>query len=330
MIRRSAIHILGVAAMAASCGGRGPTVQPTPVPDPPSLSCPADIALISRTSQPAPTASYDTPAAQGGKSPVTVACTPASQSEFQIGSTTVTCEATDSLARKASCTFAVVVTPTPRLEKTKFLAFGDSITAGEPAGLRRAGPIFPGNYAERLQAKLMARYEAQTFTMVNEGLGGEPTGRAKLRLGGVLTAWKPEVLMLIEGTNDVLSNQSAPSITSAAEAIQNMVRQGPSRGIRVFVATLPPLKLARLVSQAAVDAVPILNERIKAIAPAENVTLVDLYAVVTPDLIGSEGKHATPEGNQVIADTFFTAIMETLEIKPSTPLQSFGPVPGTR
>jgi lysophospholipase L1-like esterase len=311
--------MIGLVAIAAGCGGS--SVQPTPTPNPPSISCPADFALISRTGQPPPTGSFDMPVAQDGKSPVNVVCTPASGSAFQIGSNTVTCEATDALARKASCTFAVVVNPVPRLEKTKFLAFGDSITAGEPAELRSAAQIFPGNYAERLHRKLTERYEEQTITMVNEALGGERAGQGKLRLASVLKARNPEVLLLLEGTNDVLGSQSAAAMMSAVEALRNMVQQGTSRGIPVFIATLPPLKRAPLVSQAAVDAVPVLNDRIKSMAEAENVTLVDLYAVVLPSQIGGAGKHPTPDGNQTIADTFFISIMEKLEVK-TTPPQS--------
>lgn len=322
--------MLGLIVTAIGCGGRGPTVQPTPVPDPPSISCPADIALTFRTGQPQPTASFDTPAAQNGQPPVNVVCTPASGSEFPNRSTTVTCEATDALARKASCTFAVVVAPVPRLEKTKFLAFGDSITEGKVGGVLPAGVILPGNYAERLVTRLKGRYEEQTISMVNEGFGGERTGDGKWRLGPVLNQVQTEVLLLLEGTNDMLGDQSAAAITSTVEALQNMVQQGKSRGVRVLVGTLPPLKQAALVSRAAVDAVPMLNARITTMAAAETVTLVDLYAAVPQSQIGTDGKHPTPEGHQTIADTFFSTIMSTLEVKTPTPRQTFGPVRGIR
>jgi hypothetical protein len=43
----------------------------------------------------------------------------------------VQCTATDTLNRSNSCSFTVTVSRTPQLSVTKFLAFGDSITAGE-------------------------------------------------------------------------------------------------------------------------------------------------------------------------------------------------------
>ena len=62
---------------------------------------------------------------------MTVACSPASGSVFQVGSTTVTCTATDQRQRTDTCAFTVVVTVPPKLNLTTFVAFGDSMTAGE-------------------------------------------------------------------------------------------------------------------------------------------------------------------------------------------------------
>jgi hypothetical protein len=66
-----------------------------------------------------------------GQIPVTVACAPASGSQFPLGSTSVTCTASDALNRQATCAFTVSVTRLPTLQRTSFLAFGDSVTAGE-------------------------------------------------------------------------------------------------------------------------------------------------------------------------------------------------------
>ena len=49
---------------------------------------------------------------------------------FPVGSTRVACAASDSRGNAASCSYDVVVAPPP-LPRTSFLAFGDSMTAGE-------------------------------------------------------------------------------------------------------------------------------------------------------------------------------------------------------
>ena len=56
--------------------------------------------------------------ADRARSPST--CTPASGHMFPIGTTTVTCTATDSLNRQATCSFNVTVSKLPPLSKTRF------------------------------------------------------------------------------------------------------------------------------------------------------------------------------------------------------------------
>src|SRR5262245_29733525 len=58
----------------------------------------------------------------------------------------------------------------PRISRTRFLAFGDSITAGttSPSVTRAMGAGLPESYPFKLLALLQARYTAQTFTMENE------------------------------------------------------------------------------------------------------------------------------------------------------------------
>ena len=53
--------------------------------------------------------------------------------------------------------------------------------------------------------------------------------------------------------------------------------------------------------------VPVLNERIKAIALARGATLVDVYAALAADMganISTDNLHPTDKGLQVIAETF--------------------------
>src|SRR5712691_5459932 len=116
-------------ATALSCGS-GPVVQPSPVIEDPIVSCPADISVTGHNGQ-NPTVSFDTPMPFRGLAPVTVVCTPSSGSAFKNGITTVTCEATDARAHRGDCSFSVVVTSIPLLVKTRFMAFGDSLTEGK-------------------------------------------------------------------------------------------------------------------------------------------------------------------------------------------------------
>ncbi len=80
------------------------TIQDT---TPPVFSNIKDVMEV--TTMQSTTVSYDLPTAQD-IFPVTIVCTPASDSEFDIGSTVVTCTATDSSGNISSISFDVIVT----------------------------------------------------------------------------------------------------------------------------------------------------------------------------------------------------------------------------
>ena len=120
------------------------------------------------------------PTVTGGTAPVTTSCMPASGSSFTVGSTPVTCIATDAVRRASGCTFAVsVALPSPHLSVTRILAFGDSITEGEvpepgefltvsASGLVRVREVMPdASYPADLTTMLAQRYTAQGATRVD-------------------------------------------------------------------------------------------------------------------------------------------------------------------
>jgi lysophospholipase L1-like esterase len=266
------------------------------------------------------TVSYTTPQATGGQQPVTVTCTPASGTAFPVGSTTVTCDAVDRANRDASCSFFVSVVR-PRLVATRFLAFGDSLTLG----VTSAAPTMllanrPDSYPFKLGTLLTARYQTQTPESLNDGVGGEaasPTGR--LRLPGSLDAHRPDVLLLMEGTNDLLGGQSAAQ--RALTALEEMVSLARGRGARVLLATIPPQRAGGVRNRDRVAAmIPGFNDSIRQIASRQGVPVVDVYRALENrlDLIGVDDLHPTPQGYDLIAATFFDVIKVTLEENPSS------------
>jgi lysophospholipase L1-like esterase len=313
--------------MALSCGS-GPRIQPSPPVDDPVVSCPADITVTAHNGQ-IPTVSFDTPMPQKGTAPVTVTCMPASGTEFKNGTTTVACEAVDSRAHKASCSFSVVVTPVPQLLKTRFMAFGDSITEGKtslvgstaievPSGTSNFGT----SYVEKLYAKLAARYQDQTVTIIAEGKANEEAGEGKLRLSGALATYNPDALLLLEGVNELLHTtdptKMQDAVTSALNALRMMCVTARSRGVKVYIATLLPLDPAKGRSTQAPAALT-LNALIRTMAPQEGATLVDLGAAIPLSMIGNDGLHPMPEAYSVIADEWMKAIQSTLEAPPVQP-----------
>ena len=202
-------------------------------------------------------------------------------------------------------------TPPPVVSRTRFLAFGDSITAGttSPAVQRTmsAGP--PVSYPYKLQSMLAARYAAQTITVYNEGLPLEEASDAVRRLPRVLRDTTPEVLILLHGVNDL----TGPDVVPRTIGFMNtMVRDARLSGTTVFLCTLPPQRPGgmRAVDPAALAS---YNAALRTLAPAEGATLIDLARELDLSLIGVDGLHPTEAGNERMAQIFFAAIRAQFE-----------------
>ncbi|MCL4811246.1 MAG: HYR domain-containing protein [Vicinamibacteraceae bacterium] len=323
------------AVVWAGCGSDSrPPSTPSPVPPPGlSLNCPSPVNTVA-TGASGAVVTFATPTASGGTPPTSVSCTPASGTTFAIGTTSVRCTATDATSATASCTFDVVVAPPPgRLTATTFLAFGDSVTAGEitvaapaptwAAGsggrfdpLSQAGPLELRpelSYPTRLREILAARYPAQAaeITVVNAGRSGERAVDAPLRLGNLLANSPPQVLLLLHGYNDLGSQQA---MEAALVAMNAMAKDARFRGVPVYLASLTPPRPGGVRS---IDEARLLryNERLADVARGENATFVDLYAGLSSNVqawIGSDGLHPTEAGYRRIAEVFFEALAADL------------------
>jgi lysophospholipase L1-like esterase len=324
---RDLLHavVFGTAVAAAGCGSpSGPNTLPGP-----EITCPpAPPAVQSNSGQPV-SISYGVANSVGGTPPVAIACTPSSGSLFPVGTTTVTCLAKDSLQRTSICTFAVTITTPPRLSVTRFAAFGDSITWGEdgtnsflwqgfqsyPRVQLPAAETYPG----ALQAQLIARYVAQTPTVTNLGQPGEAvTIDGVSRFQTVIVSSSYDVVLLMEGSNDLSEGQSIePSVIAG---LRQMIDTARGRGIRPFLATIPPMNPDGFRGRSA-PLVPGFDDQVRSLATSQNVPLVDIYAALNTDIatyIGADGLHPTSAGFAKMADTFFASIKSNLEISAGT------------
>jgi lysophospholipase L1-like esterase len=257
---------------------------------------------------------FTVPAAAGGQAPVPVTCTAQPGAPFPVGSSIVTCTATDSLSRQASCNFNVTVTVTPRISKMKYLAFGDSITYG------RCGPK-PNEcppYSVQFEALLRERYTAQSFVVTNSGLPGERATLGQDRLPTELSITNPEVLLLMEGTNDMLATPYDDFVSVGA--LEDMINLARSRGVTaIFVATIPPIRPGG-DNDYAVDRIVPFNARLRDMVARKGAHLVDVYAALNSDLARFypvDDLHPNGEGLKVIGETFYAAVRAALDTTPT-------------
>lgn len=314
--------------LTAGCSGTQAPTSPTPPPTNigPLLTCPSNVGA-STVAATGIEVTYTSPAATGGRAPITVVCSPASGQRFPVGSTRVNCTATDASLITATCSFEVNVSQIFRISRTKFLAYGDSITAGEvtvPVGttmvLGRLQTLFAqilvqsAAYPTVLNDKLTQRYASQAITVTNAGKPGEATADTFSRYATTFLSDPPEVVLLQMGYNDI---QSTATATAAYSVMSQMVIGARERGARVFLATLVPGIPGRQRSQPQ-DVEIAYNAALRSLAASTGSVLVDLYQIVLPNvntLIGVDGLHPNEAGYAVMAQAFFDAIRADLEVR---------------
>jgi lysophospholipase L1-like esterase len=315
----------------AACGSHTP-VTPTPVANAPQIACPADMTIhgITGASQ---AVTYSAPTVTGGTSPVNTSCTQASGASFSLGTTSVSCTASDAMARQAACSFNVTLTALA-LSVTKYETVGDSFTAGE-----NGEPGFidtPNAYPTKLQNRFDTTYPNQGVVVINRGHNGDPIELTVSQLDGFLAADKPGAVLILSGFNNladgcgngpVNTRLCQDAITQVALGVRDCIHRSkelPATVLYVFVSTLTPpgpvLAGAAHDRRISSDAIVQANAQIRQTVAAEGATLADPYPLFLgheAEYVDTDGLHLRPAGYQVLADTFFAAITSKI---PQTPL----------
>ena len=332
--------VLVLSLLTAGCGDDAPTA---PTPTTPGtiaaalLSCPPSVQRQSVDALPV-TISWNLPTVAG--IPVDKgSCSPVSGSAFPIGTSTVTC-IPDQTTLASSCSFSITITPpTPKLRFTRFMAFGDSITAGEVSdsflapGVTAQGRPSLGvstavqplsAYPAQLHNLLTPAYATQLISVANEGQSGETAANGASRLTASLLAGQPEVLMLFEGFNDIdVAIPISIIVASIAADLRSMALNAQVRGVEVLLATLTPVTDTREESHPGTRATIIaLNTEVRNMATSLGLgDVVDLYAALdgVSGTIGTDGFHPTVAGYRRMADMFFAEIVSRYDITPRAP-----------
>lgn len=116
--------------------------------------------------------------------------------------------------------------PPPRLsalpDQGLVLAFGDSLTHGTGAKAKESYPA--------VLARLIGR------RVLREGRPGELSGAGRRRLPGLLRRYRPDLLILAHGGNDMLRRQDRKS---TAANIAAMVTEARAQGVEVLLIAVP-------------------------------------------------------------------------------------------
>jgi lysophospholipase L1-like esterase len=194
------------------------------------------------------------------------------------------------------------------LNENRYIGFGDSITYGTINH-----NYYPEKgYIPRLDAILDLAFGPTE--VINEGLGGEETSMAVLRLDYVLAVYRARYILIMEGTNDVTFLRPVESITAN---LRSLLTKSLDAGLLPAIATVIPRRDFRWAIPAHRDLHLAMNAAIRLMAPELGVPLVDLYDIFTnyanggaEALLSEDLKHPNEKGYQVMAEAWAAAIKQ--------------------
>lgn len=193
-------------------------------------------------------------------------------------------------------------------EDLVFMAFGDSITYG--TGSSSDSPAT--GYPKLLETKLKQYYDGY-FCSINKGVGGEDTYQGVERFAQTLDETNPNLVLLMEGTND---HGDGNSFNEIEENLRIMIGIALDRGIPVIIATIPPVISNEYRNRSTQMAnIVAFNPRIYAIAADFNIPVAPVFEAITAvpgweSLLMEQvsANHPNDAGYQVVRDAFYTPV----------------------
>ncbi len=224
------------------------------------------------------------------------------------GSNVFEIAATDGSSNVSGTTTITVIKPVSK----KFLAFGDSLTAGVASNNYEA-------YRVLLDGKLETYYATST-DMVDGGEGGETSASAALRLVNSILETAPEAVFILEGTNDTDDLGTDANEIVARDNLRIMVEYAKSMGVTPILGLVSPIVVGvNSRTQADYDSTDDLNDLLRTMALEEDVVIADHwntfiqdgwdYDLDTSDESGLllDGVHTNATGSGIMATNWYNA-----------------------
>lgn len=198
---------------------------------------------------------------------------------------------------------------TARVKKEKRVVFiGDSITDSwdDP----QFGGFFPGK------------------PYVNRGISGQTTPQMLLRFRPDVIALKPDVVVILAGTNDIAGNTGPMTLEAIEGNLTSMTELARFHRIRVVLASLLPVSDYETTADGQPrnqtmrrppEKIKALNEWIRNYAAANKLTYLDYYSAMMDDKgllkdeFSNDGLHPNDKGYQVMAPLAEQAIQRALK-----------------
>lgn len=171
-------------------------------------------------------------------------------------------------------------------------------------------------------------FQPQTF--VNRGISGQTTQQMLIRFRPDVIALKPQVVVILAGTNDLAGNTGPTTLEAIQDNLASMVELARVHKIRVVLASLLPVsdyeKTAdgRQINQTIgrpPEKIKALNEWMKNYAADNKLTFLDYYSAMIDakgfllDELSDDGLHPNEKGYEVMGPLAQAAIARAMKGK---------------
>lgn len=194
------------------------------------------------------------------------------------------------------------------MEGLIILSFGDSITYGTSSSANGPATGYPKLLEHTLEPVLGGH-----FLSINAGHPGEHTSDGVRRFHSVLKSYSPDLLLLMEGTNDGFFN--FPYSTTESN-LRNMISSALAYNIPVILATIPPVISNSGHDRSAQMAwIQGFNPTIYRIADSYNIPVAKVFEKITSqpnwqrNLMDQDtANHPNDAGYQFVRQAFYEAL----------------------
>jgi lysophospholipase L1-like esterase len=321
-VPRSLTALLVSVVLIPACGGGGSPMGPGPTPTPPSGSPVAGVVFYDEDGNGVRDAGEDVrlpgaTVAIGGRTGQSTAGGAFTVNGVPDGAQTARAQnlppyyvpgpavAVTVPQTAGAPVFVPAILPIGTNRTNRYLAFGDSISAGE-------GSSDGGGYRGWLEADLRSYWGEADVR--NGGQAGTQSNAGEGRLDGVLARERPAYTLILYGTNDwneLECKVDFPCFT--IDALRSMVRQAKDRNSLPVLGTIPPVNPEHgLGTPERQDWVKRMNDLIRPMADQEDALLADIHAAMLRDgtlpALFVDHVHPNDDGYRIIAREWFRAI----------------------
>lgn len=198
----------------------------------------------------------------------------------------------------------------PDKKEKRVVFLGDSITDSWDAPTN--GGFFPGK------------------PYINRGISGQTTPQMLIRFRPDVIAFKPEVVVILAGTNDIAGNTGPMTLESIEDNLASIAELARAHRIRVVLSSVLPVsdyeKTAdgqprNQTTRRPPEQIKALNDWIKRYAAENKLTYLDYYSAMVDDKgflkdeLSNDGLHPNAQGYQVMNPLAEKAIVAALKSK---------------